>query len=267
MPDVYAAIASADPQMQARIADVLELRAADPQQRQMLEQYAATLRLPAAARLLEIGCGTGAVSRYLVRLPGVAEVVGVDPCTLFVDRARELSDDPNVSFAVGDGRHLDLEDDSFDAVVFHTTLCHVPDCEYAIAEAHRVLRPTGQLAIFDGDYITATVATHTSDPLQSCVDAAVTALVHDPWLIRRLPSLLGGAGFETVRMQGYSYVQTSDADYMLTLIERGADALTADGRVTTTTAAALKAEAHARIAGGTFFGHIAYASLVTQPSL
>jgi ubiquinone/menaquinone biosynthesis C-methylase UbiE len=262
--DVYAEIASADKHVQARIADVLELRAADSQQRAMLESYTSKLSLRAEARVLEVGCGTGAVSRFLAQHPVIEEVVGVDPCDLFIERARELTDDSNVGFEVGDGRDLDFPDETFDAVVFHTTLCHVPECELALAEAQRVLLPRGQVVIFDGDYATTTVAIHANDPLQACVDAAIASLVHDPWLVRRITRLLEAAGFSGCELRGYAYTQTSDADYMVTLIERGADALAADGKLTTTTAEAMKEEAHARVETGSFFGHIAYASAIAQ---
>jgi SAM-dependent methyltransferase len=52
-------------------------------------------------------------------------------------------------------------------VVFHTILCHVPGPHLALAEAARVLRPGGWLAVFDGDYATTTLALHPSDPLQA----------------------------------------------------------------------------------------------------
>jgi ubiquinone/menaquinone biosynthesis C-methylase UbiE len=264
MADVYAAITAADPEMQARIADVLELRAADPQQRAMLETYTADLDLPRDARILEIGCGTGAVSRFLARLPGVAAVVGVDPCELFIERAHELAREENLTFVLGDGRELELEDESFDAVVFHTTLCHVPDCEQAIVQAHRLLARGGQVAVFDGDYITTTVANYLNDPLQACADAAIEALVHDPWMIRRLPSLLRDAGFGDCQLRGFAYTQTSEADYILTLIERGANSLASDQRLSAETAEALKAEARHRVATGHFFGHIAYANAIAR---
>ena len=74
MPDPYASIAQTDEALQARLADVLELRAADPQQRAMIDAYLSELELPNNASALEVGCGTGAVTRILATMPGVKEV-------------------------------------------------------------------------------------------------------------------------------------------------------------------------------------------------
>jgi ubiquinone/menaquinone biosynthesis C-methylase UbiE len=257
MPDVYAAITEADVAMQERLAEVLELRAADPAQRAMLEDY--TARLEPRGELVEIGCGTGAVSRYLATLPGVTDVTGVDPSALFVERARELARGA-VEFVVGDGRELDFGDASFDTVVFHTSLCHMPERERALAEAHRILRPGGRLAVFDGDYATMTLALDASDPLQSCAEAVLEMLVHDAWLMRRIAPLLAAAGFEGIGVEGHAYTSAAGTDYFLALVDRGADALAASGTVRPELAAALKAEGRARIGAGTFFGHIAYVS-------
>jgi cyclopropane fatty-acyl-phospholipid synthase-like methyltransferase len=65
MPDPYATIADADLSLQQRLSDVLELRASDPQQQAMLRAYLSEIQLPHGAKALEIGCGTGAVSRAL----------------------------------------------------------------------------------------------------------------------------------------------------------------------------------------------------------
>jgi hypothetical protein len=68
-------------------------------------------------------------------------------------------------------------------------------------------------------------------------------------------------------MRSYGYVETRDARYRPTIVDRGTAALVAAGRIGGDTAPALKAEARRRIAAGHFFGHIAYASLVaTLPS-
>jgi hypothetical protein len=56
MADVYATITEVDPATQERLASILELRAADPQQRAMLDSYLSEIDFPRAARALEIGC-------------------------------------------------------------------------------------------------------------------------------------------------------------------------------------------------------------------
>ena len=59
MPDVYATISEADLKMQERLADVIELRFADPRQQAMLRAYLSEIEFPRDARVPEIGCGTG----------------------------------------------------------------------------------------------------------------------------------------------------------------------------------------------------------------
>lgn len=265
MADVYATIDEADQSVQVQLADILELRAADLQQRAMLEDYLADLPLPRGARVLEIGCGPGPVARALAARPGIGDVVGIDPSPVFIERARMRAEGiPNLSFVTGDGRELPFDDRCFDAVVCHTSLCHIPGPELVIAEARRVTAPAGLLAIFDGDYATTTVAIDDHDPLQACAAGAIDALVHDRWLVRRLPGLVREAGFGVIRVRSHGYVETAEPHYMLTIVDRGADALVAAGRVGAPTAEALKAEARHRAEAGEFYGHIAYASLIAR---
>jgi hypothetical protein len=148
--------------------------------------------------------------------------------------------------------------------VFDSTLSHVPGPERAIAEAFRVLRPSGWLAAFDGDYATTTVALGDHDPLQACADAMMANSVHDRWLARRLPALIRGCGFEIGHCGSHGFVEAIGGTYMLTVVERGADILRACGRIGDDMAAALKAEARRRVEAGAFFGHIAYASLAAR---
>jgi ubiquinone/menaquinone biosynthesis C-methylase UbiE len=269
MPDVYLTISDAEPAVIEELSRVLELRAADPQQEAMRSAYLADLELERGARVVEVGCGTGAVTRALASLPETGSVVGVDPSTGFLAAARELAAGiANLEFVEGDARELPLQDGSFDAVVFHTTLCHVPDPDDALGEAFRVLRGRGRLAIFDGDYSTVTCATGDSDPLQACADAMKESHVYDRWFVRRLPALLLGAGFQVDRIRGHSYVEAPSSDgYMLAIADRGADALAASGAIGAEAAGALKAEARRRSDAGEFFGHIAYVSAVaTKPA-
>jgi ubiquinone/menaquinone biosynthesis C-methylase UbiE len=234
----------------------------------MREAYFSDIAFPPSARVAEVGCGPGPVARALAARPGVGDVVGVDPSPIFIEKGRELARDlPNLTFVEGDARALPFEDGSFHVAVFHTTLCHVPEPELALAEASRVLTDDGLLAVFDGDYATVTCATGDFDPLQACAEACVDFLVHDRWLVRRLPRLVRAAGFELGRFRSHSYMEApSSAGYMLAIIDRGADALHAGVRVTPEAAEALKAEARRRSDAGEFYGHIAYASLIAEKS-
>ena len=76
LPDVYATIADVDVETQERLADILELRAADSQMRAMVDSYLSEVEYPPDARFLEIGSGSGAVTRTVACRPGVAEAVG-----------------------------------------------------------------------------------------------------------------------------------------------------------------------------------------------
>ena len=264
MPDPYATIADADSSLQERLAEVLELRAKDTQQQAMLRAYLSEIELPPGASALEIGCGTGAVSRALVESLKLA-VTGLDPSPILVARARELGKHlPGLTFMQGDGRSLNLPDATFDLVVFHTTLCHIPNPEVALQEALRVLRPDGWLAVFDGDYPTATVAVSDSDPLQALVHAMVANFVHDPWLTRRLPKTLASTGFRVMSLRSHGYTQTTEPTYMLTLVDRGADALCRSGSLTPDAAEDLRKEARRRAHAGEFFGHISFVGVIAR---
>jgi ubiquinone/menaquinone biosynthesis C-methylase UbiE len=265
VPDVWGAVAEQDSETQARLAEVLELRGADPQQQQLRRTFLDDIPFGDGAHVLEVGCGTGVLTRTLARRPEVASVVGVDLAPSLLERARELAADlPNVTFGTADALELPYEDALFDIVVFDSTLTHVPDPGRAVAEAFRVVRPGGALAVFDGDYSTVTVALGPHDPLQACVDAMVDGSVNDRWVVRKLPALVRSAGFADEQLRSHGFVETTEGGYMLSIVDRGVGMLRADGQIDDAAAAALVAEARRRVDSGTFFGHIAYASVIAR---
>jgi ubiquinone/menaquinone biosynthesis C-methylase UbiE len=263
MPDVWATVAALDEATQERLADVLDKRGAEPQQQAMRRAFLADVPFRKDAHVLDVGCGTGVLTRVIGRWPGVRSVIGIDPAPSLLARARRASADlPNVAFRQGDGRSLPFDDLTFDAVVFDSTLSHIPGPDQAIREACRVLKTGGCLAAFDGDYATTTVAVGDHDPLQACVDAMMAHSVTDRRVMRRLPSLAAACGFEASSLRSFGFAETRSEGYMLTIVDRGADILCSLAQIGEATAAALKAEARRRLETGSFFGHIAYAGLV-----
>jgi len=219
---------------------------------------------PPRARVLEIGCGTGAVTRELALRPRVAQVTGVDSSPVLLERARTYGGHmKNLFFELGDGRALQFDQESFDVVVLHRTLSHVPQPEGILVEARRVLRTGGSLAIFDADYASLTFASGPCDPFHACAEAAVSVIAYDPWLIRRLPYLLNLAGFAPGHARGFNYLSWPDPSYLLAILDQGAKALLVSGRIDAAGEESLKAEARRRIQEGTFYSGISYVSVIT----
>jgi SAM-dependent methyltransferase len=265
MPDPYSQIKTVDPGLLEVLIKAMEVRAADPRSREIRKAFLSGVDFPQAARVLEVGCGSGPVCRELAQWRNVKQVVGLDPSPVFLAKARELADGtPNLRFDEGDAHSLSYRDSEFDVVVFHTCLTHVLQPARALAEAFRVLRPGGQLAIFDGDFSATSVAIGDHDPLQACIDAVVSGLVNDRWLVRRLPALVKACGFHIARLDSHGYLQTGTPDYMLTLVDRGADILANARRIDEELAQALKGEARRRVTSGDFFGFLAFVSLIAN---
>jgi SAM-dependent methyltransferase len=93
-------------------------------------------------RILEVGCGWGALADWVGRETG-AEVVAVDLSPRMVELARE----GGVEAQVGDVQDLPFADDEFDVAIAAWMLYHVPDLDRGIAELARVLRPGGRLVV------------------------------------------------------------------------------------------------------------------------
>jgi hypothetical protein len=126
------------------------------------------------------------------------------------------------------------------------------------------LRAGGLVAVLDGDYDLSSVALSRHDPLQSLVNRAVDGLVHDRWLPRRLTGLLAAHGIRVRNSEIFGYAAAGNPAYFLTVIDRGADALVADGVLGTAAAEALKQEARRRIAADAFFGSMSYVCVVAE---
>jgi hypothetical protein len=127
-----------------------------------------------------------------------------------------------------------------------------------------VLRSGGRLAVFDGDDATMTFAIDPRDQLQSCAGAVLDMVVHDPWLMRRIAPLLAATGFTDLDLRAHAHTSAACTDYVVALVDRGADALRSTGTVRPEQAAALEDEGRPRMDAGTFFGRIAYVSVVSR---
>lgn len=118
----------------------------------------ARLSLPPTARVLDVGCGTGALLQELARKFPQVTLVGMDPVPemLAVARGRVL---PRTELREGWAEELPFEDNDFDAVVSCNMFHYVRHPVAALMEMSRVLRTGGELLITDwcDDYLACRV--------------------------------------------------------------------------------------------------------------
>lgn len=93
-------------------------------------------------RVLDIACGTGIGTSYLLKA-GAQSCVGLDIDERAIAYARTLY--PGCTFSVSDALQISLRDCSVDVVVSFETIEHVSDQVRFLMECHRVLRPEGLL--------------------------------------------------------------------------------------------------------------------------
>ncbi len=98
--------------------------------------------------VLDVGCGTGVVAAHAATRAGRAgRVVGLDPTTFLLDRARELRTNPPIEWIDGSADSL-----PFEAATFHTVLCHqalqyIESPAAAMNQMARVTKDGGMVAI------------------------------------------------------------------------------------------------------------------------
>jgi ubiquinone/menaquinone biosynthesis C-methylase UbiE len=101
--------------------------------------------------VVDVGCGTGALSIPIAaRLPK-ARVLGVDGDPEVLDIARRKSGAEAVEWIEGLAGALPIDDDEADVVVTSLVLHHLPLAtkRELLADAHRILRPGGRLIVAD----------------------------------------------------------------------------------------------------------------------
>jgi SAM-dependent methyltransferase len=104
-------------------------------------------------RILDVGCGTGSLSRSLLAAGDATRVVGVDPTGDYVAFARQGVPDPRATFQVSTAESLPFADESFDAALALLVLQEFDDPGRAVREMARTTRRGGTVAACLWDFV------------------------------------------------------------------------------------------------------------------
>jgi SAM-dependent methyltransferase len=118
--------------------------------RRLAEPFLDLLTLPKGMRVLDAGCGTGALSAAILERDPAAKVTGVDLGQAYVEAARVAL--PQARFERGDVGALPLPTDSQEAALALLVFGFVPDPLKAAREMARVTQPGGTVATAMWDF-------------------------------------------------------------------------------------------------------------------
>ena len=120
--------------------------------RLVADDFLRWIDVPPGKAWLDVGCGTGVLTRKILERNAPARVLGVDFSESFVSHARAHIAHAHAEFRVGDARALPLGDQKFDAAVSGLVLNFVSDPKKAVAEMRRATRAGGSIAVYVWDY-------------------------------------------------------------------------------------------------------------------
>jgi SAM-dependent methyltransferase len=246
-----------------RLIARLESRAKDAVFNRLFDKYVTKLNLAPAARVLEVGCGTGAMLRALARRPGfMGTATGVDQSAAFIDAARGFAEAEGASdrltFQAGDAHALPCDNGAFDAVIAHTLISHVTAPAVVLKELARVVRSGGSVAIFDGDYASLTYA-YPDHEFGRRMDAALAAATfNNPFVLRHLPEWLPGIRLRIREALPDVVAEIGTGSYFKSFAETYAPFVVRAGLVATADVDAWLAVQQQSIDAGTFFASCNY---------
>lgn len=112
--------------------------------------FAGLAAVEAGQRVLDVGCGPGALTAELGRIAGPEAVAAVDPAPGFVEAARERN--PGVEVRHASAESLPFADGAFDAALAQLVVHFMPDPAAGLREMRRVTRAGGTVAVCVWDH-------------------------------------------------------------------------------------------------------------------
>lgn len=114
--------------------------------------FLAWLRPEPSAHWLDVGCGTGSLTRALCEICRPASVTGCDPSEAFIEHARSAAPDARATFVVAGADALPSRAGGFDAIASGLVLNFIADPERALIAMRDRARKGGTVAAYVWDY-------------------------------------------------------------------------------------------------------------------
>lgn len=269
MADIFQSLDQLDSEKLRMVADRLEYRGTYPAFVAMRERYFDHLELDRCRNVLDMGCGTGVVTRALAaKLTPEAKLTGTDYSAELIAVARRLAAaeglSERIAFEVADGHETGDKDGRYDLVVLHTLLSHVGDPARVLREAARVTQAGGRVVVFDGDYASITFGAGDPELNDRALRGLLKTVVAHPRAMRQFPEMLPGSGLELEDFLPDVLGEAGQAGFFKSMLDSYTPATVAAGNLDEESARQWSATHHAASDAGTFFGSCNFVTYVLR---
>ena len=197
----------------------LEERGRNERFLRMIRKYAGSLPSSSPLSVLDLGCGTGVVLRQLKAvIHPLSALRGADVSAGLLNEARRLDSDSRVEWDHISPGPLPYAEATFDVVIMHTLLSHVPDPVYVLNEVRRVLKSDGQLIVFDADHAGTTYSQADYETTRHIDFLLTSAIAAHPDICRKLPRLLRMCGYDLKDHDSEVISECGRGDYWLSSV-------------------------------------------------
>jgi SAM-dependent methyltransferase len=274
IPPLFRATAQDDESV-AQMVALLDYQDALPSARRLHDWAIEKAALQPGDHVVDLGSGTGTMSRQLASLvapvasAGVpaGQVIGIEPNphlrAVAVSRAKAAGVS-NVSFVEGFAGALPFDDSTIDFVWCERVLQHLADPQSAINDIARVLRPGGRAVLLDSDYGTRIVSDLDPD-LAAAFSRASLGPIANPYAARHIPAKIHVAGLELEPDVGSSaFIFSSEMLLRTQVLSRDADDAVESGGLTRDIADAVVRTVHDAAERGLAFAAITVFGFVAR---
>ena len=115
-------------------------------------KFLAWLDIPEDRYWLDVGCGTGALSKAILTSCQPKGILGIDSSSEFINHNQQTNSDSRLHFDIGMAQSIPANSSQFDVAVSGLVLNFVSEPEKAVGEMLRVTRPGGVISVYVWDY-------------------------------------------------------------------------------------------------------------------